>query len=114
VEGEGQRPVPGRRLHPAKHLDEKVARLQLKKLNAKLTELTEQQAAYIGVSKQGPYKNDGTGTDSSRPALARGPTRPVVGFRCAKPSRSPSGEPAGEPGRAYSSTRVTGGGSMLS
>jgi adenosylhomocysteinase len=39
-----------------KHLDEKVARLQLKKLNAQLTELTEQQAAYIGVSKAGPYK----------------------------------------------------------
>ncbi|PLQ02090.1 adenosylhomocysteinase [Cupriavidus pauculus] len=41
-----------------KHLDEKVARLQLKKLNAQLTELTEQQAAYIGVQKQGPYKAD--------------------------------------------------------
>ena len=41
-----------------KHLDEKVARLQLKKLNAQLTELTEQQAAYIGVEKQGPYKAD--------------------------------------------------------
>lgn len=39
-----------------KHLDEKVARLQLKKLNAQLTELTEQQAAYIGVTKAGPYK----------------------------------------------------------
>ncbi|MBP0532529.1 adenosylhomocysteinase, partial [Mycobacterium tuberculosis] len=39
-----------------KHLDEKVARLQLKKLNAQLTELTDQQAAYIGVSKEGPYK----------------------------------------------------------
>jgi adenosylhomocysteinase len=41
-----------------KHLDEKVARLQLKKLNAQLTELTDQQAAYIGVQKQGPYKAD--------------------------------------------------------
>ncbi|MHB1353607.1 MAG: adenosylhomocysteinase, partial [Thiobacillus sp.] len=39
-----------------KHLDEKVARLQLKKLNAQLTELTEQQASYIGVPKEGPYK----------------------------------------------------------
>jgi adenosylhomocysteinase len=39
-----------------KHLDEKVARLQLKKLNAQLTELTDQQAAYIGVPKTGPYK----------------------------------------------------------
>jgi adenosylhomocysteinase len=41
-----------------KHLDEKVARLQLTKLGAQLTELTEAQAAYIGVSKHGPYKTD--------------------------------------------------------
>jgi adenosylhomocysteinase len=41
-----------------KHLDEKVARLQLKKLNGELTELTDQQAAYIGVPKTGPYKTD--------------------------------------------------------
>jgi adenosylhomocysteinase len=41
-----------------KHLDEKVARLQLKKLNAVLTELTDSQAKYIGVSKAGPYKAD--------------------------------------------------------
>jgi len=41
-----------------KHLDEKVARLQLKKLNAQLTELTDSQARYIGVSKSGPYKSD--------------------------------------------------------
>jgi adenosylhomocysteinase len=41
-----------------KHLDEKVARLQLKKLNAQLTELSEQQAAYINVPVQGPYKAD--------------------------------------------------------
>jgi adenosylhomocysteinase len=39
-----------------KLLDEKVARLHLKKVGAMLTELTEGQAAYIGVSKQGPYK----------------------------------------------------------
>ena len=39
-----------------KHLDEKVARLQLQKLNAQLTELTEEQAAYIGVKQDGPYK----------------------------------------------------------
>jgi adenosylhomocysteinase len=39
-----------------KHLDEKVARLQLKKLGAMLTDLTEEQAKYIGVDKQGPYK----------------------------------------------------------
>jgi adenosylhomocysteinase len=41
-----------------KHLDEKVARLQLSKLGAELTGLTELQAAYIGVSKHGPYKTD--------------------------------------------------------
>ena len=41
-----------------KHLDEKVARLQLKKLNAQLTELTDAQATYIGVAKSGPYKAD--------------------------------------------------------
>ncbi|GAB5604321.1 adenosylhomocysteinase [Sideroxyarcus sp. TK5] len=41
-----------------KHLDEKVARLQLKTLNAQLTELTDQQAAYINVPKEGPYKAD--------------------------------------------------------
>jgi len=41
-----------------KHLDEKVARLQLKKLGAELTELTDAQARYIGVSKSGPYKSD--------------------------------------------------------
>ncbi len=41
-----------------KHLDEKVARLQLKKLNAQLTDLTDTQARYIGVNKAGPYKAD--------------------------------------------------------
>jgi len=41
-----------------KHLDEKVAILQLKKLNAQLTRLSDQQAAYIGVSVDGPYKPD--------------------------------------------------------
>ena len=41
-----------------KHLDEKVARLHLKKVGAELTELTEEQAAYIGVSKAGPFKKD--------------------------------------------------------
>jgi len=41
-----------------KHLDEKVARLQLRKLNAKLTVLTPAQAAYIGVPVEGPYKSD--------------------------------------------------------
>ena len=41
-----------------KHLDEKVARLQLKKLNVELSELTDQQARYIGVDPAGPYKSD--------------------------------------------------------
>jgi adenosylhomocysteinase len=39
-----------------KHLDEKVARLQLTKLGVRLTELTDAQARYIGVDKSGPYK----------------------------------------------------------
>ncbi len=41
-----------------KHLDEKVARLQLTKLGAQLTELTDAQARYIGVNREGPYKPD--------------------------------------------------------
>jgi adenosylhomocysteinase len=41
-----------------KHLDEEVARLHLGALGAKLTELTEEQAAYIGVPVEGPYKSD--------------------------------------------------------
>ena len=41
-----------------KHLDEKVARLHLKKVGAMLTELSDEQASYIGVSKAGPYKAD--------------------------------------------------------
>jgi adenosylhomocysteinase len=41
-----------------KHLDEKVARLHLDKLGVKLTKLTPKQAAYIGVSVDGPYKSD--------------------------------------------------------
>ena len=39
-----------------KHLDEKVARLHLDKLGVKLTRLTPEQAAYIGVKPEGPYK----------------------------------------------------------
>jgi adenosylhomocysteinase len=41
-----------------KHLDEKVARLHLDKLGARLTQLSPEQAAYIGVPVQGPYKPD--------------------------------------------------------
>jgi len=41
-----------------KHLDEKVARLHLEKIGVELDELTKEQADYIGVSVEGPYKND--------------------------------------------------------
>ena len=54
--GAGQYPV-GVYVLP-KHLDEKVARLQLSKLNAMLTPLTDKQARYIGVHIRGPYKPD--------------------------------------------------------
>ncbi len=53
-----ERYEPGKVYVLPKHLDEKVARLQLKKLGAMLTELTPQQAAYIGVPVEGPYKSD--------------------------------------------------------
>ena len=39
-----------------KHLDEKVAALHLEKVGAKLTKITKQQADYIGVPEQGPFK----------------------------------------------------------
>jgi len=39
-----------------KHLDEKVAQLHLGKLNVQLTKLNDEQAAYIGVSVDGPFK----------------------------------------------------------
>jgi adenosylhomocysteinase len=41
-----------------KHLDEEVARLHLEKIGVKLTKLTPEQAAYIGVSAEGPFKAD--------------------------------------------------------
>ncbi|MEW5794713.1 MAG: adenosylhomocysteinase, partial [Bacillota bacterium] len=41
-----------------KHLDEEVARLHLEKIGVKLTKLTAEQADYIGVKKEGPYKPD--------------------------------------------------------
>ena len=41
-----------------KHLDEKVARLHLDALGVQLTELTEEQADYLGVPVEGPYKPD--------------------------------------------------------
>ncbi len=39
-----------------KHLDDKITRLQLRKLDAQLSELTYEQVAYIGVPKEGPYE----------------------------------------------------------
>ena len=39
-----------------KHLDEEVARLHLEKIGCKLTKLTDEQASYIGVAAEGPYK----------------------------------------------------------
>ena len=41
-----------------KHLDEKVARLHLSKIGVVLEELTDDQAEYIGIKKEGPYKPD--------------------------------------------------------
>jgi adenosylhomocysteinase len=41
-----------------KHLDEKVAYLHLAKVGAQLDELTDEQAAYLGISKNGPFKSD--------------------------------------------------------
>jgi adenosylhomocysteinase len=55
-EGAGRYPV-GVYVLP-KHLDEKVARLQLSKLGATLTELSDKQARYLGVERAGPYKPD--------------------------------------------------------
>jgi adenosylhomocysteinase len=39
-----------------KHLDEKVARLHLAKIGVQLDELTDEQAGYLGISKEGPFK----------------------------------------------------------
>ncbi len=41
-----------------KHLDEKVAKLHLDKIGVELTELRDEQASYIGVETQGPFKPD--------------------------------------------------------
>jgi S-adenosylhomocysteine hydrolase len=52
-------PLYARKVHVLpKHLDEKVARLHLDKLGVRLTRLTPEQAAYMGVSVDGPYKTD--------------------------------------------------------
>ena len=50
--------IPDRRLYAAQASGRKSRAPATKKLNAQLTELTEQQAAYIGVAKKGPYKSD--------------------------------------------------------
>lgn len=49
--------TPGVYILP-KHLDEEVARLHLEKIGARLTKLTEEQASYIGVTPEGPFKSD--------------------------------------------------------
>ena len=49
--------TPGVRVLP-KHLDEEVARLHLSKIGVKLTKLSKEQADYIGVPVNGPYKAD--------------------------------------------------------
>jgi adenosylhomocysteinase len=41
-----------------KHLDEKVARLHLKKIGVELDELTDKQSAYLNIPKEGPYKSE--------------------------------------------------------
>ena len=41
-----------------KHLDEKVARLHLDKIGAKLTQLSQKQSTYVGIPIQGPFKTD--------------------------------------------------------
>jgi adenosylhomocysteinase len=41
-----------------KHLDEKVAKLHLKRLSAELTEMNDKQAKYLGIPKEGPFKPD--------------------------------------------------------
>jgi adenosylhomocysteinase len=41
-----------------KHLDEKVARLHLSKIGVVLDELTDEQAGYLGIAKNGPFKSD--------------------------------------------------------
>ncbi|MCB1235939.1 MAG: adenosylhomocysteinase, partial [Verrucomicrobiae bacterium] len=49
---------PGQVMVLPKHLDEEVARLHLEKIGARLTKLTPEQATYIGVPVEGPYKPD--------------------------------------------------------
>ena len=41
-----------------KHLDEKLARLHLNKIGAKLSQLSDKQSTYIGAAKEGPFKPD--------------------------------------------------------
>ncbi len=55
---QGEKYASGKVYVLPKHLDEKVARLHLKKVGAVLTELSDEQAQYIGVAKTGPYKPD--------------------------------------------------------
>ncbi len=85
-----------------KHLDEKVARLHLDSLGAKLTELSSEQAAYIGVPVEGPYKSRSlsllaqssprSATRRSLPRGGRASTGPRARCRCC--ARSGSGSSA--------------------
>ena len=80
-----------------KHLDEKVARLHLDALGVQLTELTEEQADYIGVPVEGPYKPDhyrywgGVIPGRPRGEPGRGPSSgPTRRCRCCARSASAS------------------------
>ena len=81
-----------------KHLDEKVARLHLDALGAQLTELSPEQAAYIGVPVEGPYKSRALpllGPSSPTSTIRRSPRRGWRGSsgrraRCRSSARSAS------------------------
>jgi hypothetical protein len=79
--------LPGGRLHLPKHLDEKVARLQLKKLNAQLTELTDEQAAYIGVPAKAPTRPSTTATKTRMSGRATGKPPPLPPHELQAPLR---------------------------
>ena len=78
-----------------KHLDEKVARLQLTKLGAMLTPLSEKQARYIGVSTAGPYKPEHVPVLGVAKARAE---RAAPGAPCSPPSEVAPGPSSGSGG----------------
>ena len=75
-----------------KHLDEKVARLHLEKIGAKLTPLDPEQAAYIGVKPEGPFKPDITATEHPVPGAPR-KKRLEVTLREGRLARRPADRP---------------------